>query len=223
VFFLSRIIPHYLARKSPYLLWWTLGVATFGAGTLTESKCDFRLERMEHQDLVYRRRLAGPAIPGAGDDLSPDEQTVCRYLGAAVPRRSSWLPPSASCFRRSRFPRALDYRLNGKVFGWQWVRAFSPLLKSLCLCFPVRRCRLFGDPVFRRREWPTRFLGNIFIAVARCFRASGNVHAASAMSRSCTLRNSSAGFNYFGYYMMKGSHLVPARQPAALRRLRPGS
>src|ERR1700745_3020920 len=37
VFFLSRIVPHYLAKKSPYLLWWTLGVATFGAGTLTES------------------------------------------------------------------------------------------------------------------------------------------------------------------------------------------
>src|SRR5215468_10952683 len=37
VFFLSRIMPHYLARKSPYLLWWTLGVLTFGLGTLTES------------------------------------------------------------------------------------------------------------------------------------------------------------------------------------------
>src|SRR3954469_19990263 len=37
VFFLSRIIPHYLSRRSPYLLWWTLGVLTFGLGTLTES------------------------------------------------------------------------------------------------------------------------------------------------------------------------------------------
>ena len=37
VFFLSRIVPHYLAKRSPYLLWWTLGVLTFGMGTLTES------------------------------------------------------------------------------------------------------------------------------------------------------------------------------------------
>jgi hypothetical protein len=37
VFFLGRIIPHYLTKRSPYLLWWTLGVLTFGLGTLTES------------------------------------------------------------------------------------------------------------------------------------------------------------------------------------------
>jgi len=37
VFFLGRIIPHYLSKRSPYLLWWTLGVLTFGLGTLTES------------------------------------------------------------------------------------------------------------------------------------------------------------------------------------------
>jgi len=37
LFFLSRIVPHYLTKGSPYLLWWTLGVLTFGLGTLTES------------------------------------------------------------------------------------------------------------------------------------------------------------------------------------------
>src|ERR1700745_3474646 len=37
VFFLSRIVPHYQAKGSSYLLWWTLGVLTFGLGTLTES------------------------------------------------------------------------------------------------------------------------------------------------------------------------------------------
>src|SRR5215467_2192125 len=37
LFFLSRIVPHYLSKRSAYLLWWTLGVLTFGLGTLTES------------------------------------------------------------------------------------------------------------------------------------------------------------------------------------------
>src|SRR3974377_1361706 len=37
LFFLSRIVPHYLSKGSPSLLWWTLGVLTFGLGTLTES------------------------------------------------------------------------------------------------------------------------------------------------------------------------------------------
>ena len=36
-FFLSRIVPHYLLKRSPYLLWWTLGVLTFGLGTATKA------------------------------------------------------------------------------------------------------------------------------------------------------------------------------------------
>src|SRR5438270_149349 len=42
-FFLSRIVPHYLVKshvgksRPTYLLWWSLGVLTFGLGTLTES------------------------------------------------------------------------------------------------------------------------------------------------------------------------------------------
>ncbi|MCT4624501.1 MAG: hypothetical protein N4A46_12845, partial [Schleiferiaceae bacterium] len=37
IYFLFEIIPHYRSRKTKYLLWWTIGVLTFGLGTAAES------------------------------------------------------------------------------------------------------------------------------------------------------------------------------------------
>ena len=37
LYFFIEIFKHYLSRKKKYLLWWMIGVATFGLGTLSES------------------------------------------------------------------------------------------------------------------------------------------------------------------------------------------
>ena len=37
VLFTIEILKHYMVRKTKYLLWWTIGVLTFGLGTLAES------------------------------------------------------------------------------------------------------------------------------------------------------------------------------------------
>ena len=37
IFFLIEIYKHYSSKKKKYLLWWMLGVVTFGLGTLSES------------------------------------------------------------------------------------------------------------------------------------------------------------------------------------------
>jgi hypothetical protein len=36
-FFVREIFLHYQKRKTKYLLWWTIGVLTFGLGTFAES------------------------------------------------------------------------------------------------------------------------------------------------------------------------------------------
>ena len=37
IFFVREIYLHYKVRKTKYLMWWTIGVLTFGLGTLAES------------------------------------------------------------------------------------------------------------------------------------------------------------------------------------------
>ena len=139
---------------------------TFGLGTLTESiNAIFGWSEMEYQDLVYRRCPAGRIPAGAGNDLPADEQALCRYLDRRRARRSFSLPQFVYCSRRFAIPEGFDQRLTGRVFAWQWVRAFSPLPQPLRLRF------LFGGAVysaiqyFAKDRGRTRFLGNILIAI----------------------------------------------------------
>ena len=37
IYFFKEIWNHYQVKKTAYLLWWSLGVLTFGLGTLAES------------------------------------------------------------------------------------------------------------------------------------------------------------------------------------------
>jgi hypothetical protein len=142
VFFLSRIIPHYLARKSPYLLWWTLGVATFGAGTLTESiNAIFGWSEWNTKIWYIVGALLGgyPLAQGTIYLLMNK-----RFADISAVLCSTVIVVAAVCVLLSpvEVPEGFDYRLSGKVFEWRWVRWFSPALNTYALVF------LFGGAVY---------------------------------------------------------------------------
>src|SRR5258708_32177725 len=62
-------------------------------------------------------------------------------------------------------PDGFDHRLTGRVFAWQWVRGFSPLLNLYAFVF------LFGGAVysaihyFAKERGKARFLRNIPIPI----------------------------------------------------------
>ena len=142
VFFLSRIIPHYLARRSPYLLWWTLGVATFGAGTLTESiNAIYGWSEWNTRVWYIVGALLGgyPLAQGTiyllmNKRFADISAVVCTLV----------IVVAALCVLSSpiEVPEGFDFRLSGKVFEWQWVRLFSPALNTYALVF------LFGGAVY---------------------------------------------------------------------------
>jgi hypothetical protein len=80
---------------------------------------------------------------------------------------SAFILVAAVCVLSSpvEIPQGFDYRLTGRVFAWQWVRAFSPLLNLYAFVF------LFGGAVysaiqyFAKDRGRARFLGNILIAI----------------------------------------------------------
>jgi hypothetical protein len=184
LFFLSRIIPHYLARKSPYLLWWTLGVATFGAGTLTESiNAIFGWSEWNTKIWYIVGALLGgyPLAQGTIYLLMNK-----RFADISAVLCSAVIVIAAICVLLSPIavPEGFDYRLTGRVFEWQWVRAFSPLLNLYAFVF------LFGGAVYSAIQYfavetagPASW--EHFIADWRV--ASGHrrhVHALRPMSRS---------------------------------------
>jgi hypothetical protein len=165
VFFLSRIVPHYGAKKSPYLLWWTLGVLTFGAGTLTESiNAIFGWTEWNTKVWYIVGALLGgyPLAQGTIYLLMKK-----RFADMSAVVCSAFILVAAICVLSSpvEIPQGFDYRLTGRVFAWQWVRGFSPLLNLYAFVF------LFGGAVysaiqyFAKERGRARFLGNILIAI----------------------------------------------------------
>jgi hypothetical protein len=204
VFFLSRIIPHYLKRKSPYLLWWTLGVATFGAGTLTESiNAIFGWSEWNTKIWYVVGALLGgyPLAQGTIHLLMKK-----RFADISAVVCSTAIVVAALCVFASpiAIPEGFDYRLTGRVFEWQWVRAFSPLLNLYAFVF------LFGGAVYSAIQYfavehgRTRFLGNILIAIGALLPGIGGTFTRFGYVEILYITEFiGLAFIYFGYYMMR--------------------
>jgi hypothetical protein len=156
------------ARSKPqaqHLLWWTVGIATYGLGTLTESINAIWGWQLWNFKLWYIMGALLGGIPLAQGSVylllskkfgnTTSLIIVATILIAAI---SVLLSPVS-------FPPDFDQRLSGKVLTWQWVRYFSPIINLYAFIF------LFGGAIYsafqyrKSEEQRNRFLGNIFIAI----------------------------------------------------------
>lgn len=203
-FFLSRIVPHYRAKGSPYLLWWTLGVLTFGMGTLTESiNAIFGWSEWNTKVWYIVGALLGgyPLAQGTIYLLMNK-----RFADISAGVCTTVIVVAAVCVLSSpiEVPEGFDHRLTGKVFAWQWVRGFSPFLNLYAFVF------LFGGAVysavqyFSRVEGRTRFLGNILIAIGALLPGIGGTFTRFGYVEVLYITELiGLTFIYFGYDMMR--------------------
>jgi hypothetical protein len=207
VFFLGRIVPHYLAKRSQYLLWWTLGVLTFGLGTLTESiNAIFGWSEWNTKVWYIVGALLGgyPLAQGTIYLLMNK-----RFADISALVCSAVILVAAVCVLSSpiEIPEGFDHRLTGRVFAWQWVRAFSPLLNLYAFVF------LFGGAVysavqyFAKDKASPRFLGNILIAVGALLPGIGGSFTRFGYVEVLYITEFiGLSFIYFGYHMMRKDH-----------------
>jgi hypothetical protein len=164
-YFLREIFSHYLQkRQAVYLLWWSIGVLTFGLGTLSESINTIA----GWSEYNFRFWYIMGALLG-GFPLA--QGTVYLLLKKKTADTLSFIFVSiiiaasiAVIFSPVDSSLAGDGRLSGKVLVWQWSRYFSPLINTYSFIF------LFGGAIFsalqyRKQRADTRFLGNVYIAV----------------------------------------------------------
>jgi hypothetical protein len=156
-------------RRKPdalYLLWWTLGVAIYGVGTLTESLTTL----LGWNVVVFKSWYISGALLG-GAPLA--QGTVYLLMSNRVAHRLAAallsLVLTASVFvllSPINYEAIETYRLSGSVMGWQWTRLFSPIINTYALIFLVGGAAWSAwkywrsSPDFRARAW-----GNTWIAV----------------------------------------------------------
>jgi hypothetical protein len=175
-FFAPIVYRRWLQRQSgPHLLWWAVGIAVYGLGTLTESLTTV----FGWNEWVFRSWYVSGALLG-GAPLA--QGTVYLMFSRKLANRLSVLLLTAVvvasvCVILSPIDYAAveTYRLTGSVMEWQWARLFSPFINTYAAIFliggaAVSAWRFRKDPTARHR-----FIGNCFIAVGALLPGIGGM------------------------------------------------
>ena len=164
--FAVKLYRHWRSKPgATYLMWWFIGLLTYAAGTLTESLTTL----FGWRELVFRLWYVTGALLG-GAPLA--QGTVYLLLPRRVANRLTFtlltvVLIGAICVFLSpiRYELVEPTRLGGKVFGWQWVRAFSPFINLYAVIFLAGGAfwsawRYAREGLSRARAW-----GNLMIAL----------------------------------------------------------
>ena len=165
-YFFLEIYRHYRTKSSAkYLLWWMLGVLTYGMGTLAESINTVFGVMSWNVTYWY---IVGALLSGfplaQGTVYLLFKPRVAQVLTIIF---VSLIIFASICVILSPVDTSMlaDGRLSGKALTWQWVRYFSPFINLYSFIF------LFGGAIYSAIKYyrdarnDVRFLGNVFIAI----------------------------------------------------------
>jgi hypothetical protein len=152
-------------RPAPHLWWWSVGIAVYGLGTLTEASTTL----FGWQEPVFRAWYISGALLGGwplaqGTVYLMFSRRTAHWMAAAV---GAVVIAGATVVLLSPIDYALvePHRLTGRVMEWREARLFSPFINTYAALFLIGGAvmsawRYRRDPASRHR-----FVGNCFIAV----------------------------------------------------------
>ena len=165
VFFIREIYLHYKERKTYYLLWWTIGVVTFGLGTFSESlHAIFGWNEINLKFWYIVGALLGgfPLAQGSVYLLTNKwfgHITTIFFVGLIIVASYYVIKTPVT------IPDNFHYGLTGSVFEWKWVRQFSPLINVYSFLFLVGGALYSATKYYGLKDKKVYFKGNILIAI----------------------------------------------------------
>jgi hypothetical protein len=147
-----------------HLLWWSLGILTYGVGTFTEATTTL----LGWREPVFRAWYISGALLG-GAPLA--QGTVYLLLSRRTAHILTTLLVTYVAIASIgvilspiNYSLVEPHRLSGQVLGWQWVRYFSPIVNLYAVVFLIggaiiSALRYAASPSTRHRMW-----ANVFIA-----------------------------------------------------------
>jgi hypothetical protein len=166
---------HRLNRQSYHLLWWGIGIVTYGLGTLIESLVTL----FGWQSALFKAwYIAGALLGGAPLAVGTIYLLFGRRAGHVAVVLLFTAVSVTSIFvilSPVRMELVDPTILNGKVLSWQSIRRVSPFINSLAALFLVggaiySAIRFFGYPESRRVS-----IGNIYIAAGALLPGVGGM------------------------------------------------
>lgn len=166
VIFSIEVFKRYKQKNyGAHLLWWSAGILVYGMGTFAESW----ITLFGWNPIIFKFwYIVGALLGGA-----PLAQGTVWLL---LKRKTAWrlsLALVVIVFISSIFVilSPINYQLvnphvpSGKVFLWQWVRVFSPLINTYAVIYLVGGAIISAIRFKKSTSTYNRFIGNVLIAV----------------------------------------------------------
>jgi hypothetical protein len=157
----------------PHLLWWGIGMVTYGIGTFTESFTTV----LGWDPTVFRVWYVAGAFLG-GYPLA--QGSIYLLMNRKFAHLSAWIVSSVIVVAAVLvFLAPLDvslaeaHRLNGKVIEWRWLRLVTPFINLYSVAFLAGGAAYSAIKFRSATEHRNRYVGNIYIAVGAMLPAIG--------------------------------------------------
>ena len=148
-----------------HLLWWAIGVATYGAGTFTEAFTTlFGWNPVIFKAWYITGALLGGAPLAQGTVYLMLKRKVANALTATL---ILYVLLAAACvvIAPVDYAQVETHRLTGRVFAWPWVRLFSPVVNLYAVVFLIGGAILSAIRYSHDATTRHRMYANILIAI----------------------------------------------------------
>ncbi len=174
IFFAVQLFSRYREKGGgPHLLWWGLGMVTYGVGTFTEAYTTL----FGWQPLIFRSWYVAGAFLG-GYPLAQGSIYLLmsrRFADWSARIVVAVIAISAVFVFLSPLDLSVveGHRLSGKVLEWSWIRLLTPFINLYSVGFLVGGALYSAFKFFQGPEHRNRYVGNILIATGAMMPAIG--------------------------------------------------
>ena len=175
--FLFQIFRRYLSRRGTHLLWWSIGVFTYGLGTFLEAVITLTGNTVVKNKLWY---IAGAILGGyplaQGSVYLHFRQKTANILTAiSLP----FIVITSILVLLSPVNTDLleTFRPSGASLGWQWVRLLTPFINTYSAIFLIGSAFYSAIRYSQVENGKNRAIGNAFITVGALLPGIGGAMA----------------------------------------------
>ena len=165
VFFATVLFSRFRAKGGgPHLMWWGIGMVTYGIGTFTEAYTTL----FGWEPFIFRTWYVFGAFLG-GYPLA--QGSIYLLMNRRFANASAWIVSgfiglgAIFVFLTPLDVSLAGTRLSGKVIEWSWIRLMTPFINLYALAFLAGGAVISARRFFRVPEMRNRYLGNILIAI----------------------------------------------------------
>lgn len=210
--FAAHMFRRWSRRRTTHVLWWAVGVTTYGAGTLLESLVTLLgnsifLTKAWYivgavlggyplaQGSIYllnTRRFANWATA-----ISLPVVVVTSILVAISPVHAELLQP---------------YRPSGAILAWRWVRLLTPFINTYAVVFLIGGAIVSSWRYYRTGSFANRTVGNALIAIGALLPGIGGSFAKAGLVEALYIGE------FLGLLFILAGDRVCAMQPRPVKR-----